>query len=102
MLASYDSQATQVLNAYEEEVYLSSESQSYKSSIPAADWNSCRCFGLRTPIKSSENTVQKDSHHSVTVPHDHIDFAPARTMMMKLAFVPSTVGPTIKCIFVDR
>jgi hypothetical protein len=77
LLATYDSQAAEFLNAYEEEtylLYLSAESEGSNSVIPATDGNSCHGLGLHPPIKSSEDTVQRDSHHSATLRHDHINY----------------------------
>lgn len=73
LLATYDSQAAEFLNAYEEEVYLSclsAESEGSNSAIPVMDANSCHGLGLHRPIKSSDDTLQRDSHHSVALMHD--------------------------------
>jgi hypothetical protein len=77
LLATYDSQAAEFLNAYKEEtylLYLSAESEGSNSVIPATDGNSCHGLRLHPPIKSSEDTVQRDSHHSATLRHDHINY----------------------------
>jgi hypothetical protein len=76
LLATNDSQAAEFLNAYEEEVYLSylsAESEGSNSAIPATDANSCHRLGLHPPIKSSDDTLQRDSHHSVALMHDRIN-----------------------------
>lgn len=76
LLAKYDSQAAEFLNAHEEEIYLSylsAESEGSNSAIPETDGNSCHGLVLHPPIISSEDTVQRDSHHSATLRRDHIN-----------------------------
>jgi hypothetical protein len=73
LLASYNSQAAELLNAYEEELYLSAESERNNSSIPAADVNSYDGFGVHGRIKSCDDTLQIDSQHSAVLAHDPIN-----------------------------
>jgi hypothetical protein len=76
LLATYDSQAAEFLDAYEEEVYLSclsAESEGSNSAIPATDGNRCHGLSLHPPTKSSDDTLKSDSHHSTTLRHDHIN-----------------------------
>jgi hypothetical protein len=73
LLASYNSQATELLDAYEEESYLSAESERDTSSFLATDVNSCHGFGVHAPIKSSDDTLQIGSQRSATLTHDPIN-----------------------------
>jgi hypothetical protein len=76
LLATYDSQAVEFLNAYKEEIYLSflpAESEGSDSAIPATDRIRSHGLGLHPPIKSSDDTLKRDSHHSATLRHDHIN-----------------------------
>lgn len=73
LLASYNSQAAELLDAYEEELYLSAESERNNSSFLATDVNNCHGFGVHTPIKSSDDTLQIGSQRSATLTHDPIN-----------------------------
>jgi hypothetical protein len=77
LLATYNSQAAELLNAYEEEAYLSylsAESEGSNSAIPATDGNSCHGLGLHAPIETSDDTLQRESHHSAALRHDYINY----------------------------
>lgn len=65
------------MNTYKEEVYLlylSAKLEGSNSAIPTVDVNSCYSLRLHHPIKSSDDTLQRDSHHSVALMHDHINY----------------------------